>query len=182
MQLDDPEARTRFLALFEEVAGDVYVWATVRVLPELRRRLDPEDIVQEVCFRAYNTFSSFDAARGTFRGWVFGIANFTLLQELRRLRRSRHADLGSRLSSVLRGVPDAATTLCRRLAKREQVQALLAQLETLDGPDRELVLLRGIEGLPHAEVADRLGVTESAAETRWRRMRTRLADWFGQAE
>jgi RNA polymerase sigma-70 factor (ECF subfamily) len=155
-----------------ELHDDVCAWAELQLQPPLRQRLDPDDLVQEVWSRACADFARFDPTRGSFRSWLFGIAYHVLKQQLRtwqrRWRREHGPDAGAEPA-------DPRTSIGTRLARSERVERLLARLADLDAADRALVMHRGLEGLPHAEVARRLRITAETAESRWRRLRERLA-------
>jgi DNA-directed RNA polymerase specialized sigma24 family protein len=71
-------------------------------------------------------------------------------------------------------VPYPATTVVTGLARDESRRRLLAAVDAMAETDRRLVLWRGLEGLPYAEVASRLGIAVAAAESRWRRVCQRL--------
>jgi len=58
----------------------------------------------------------------------------------------------------------------------ERTQALLDLTATLGEEERKLLLHRGLEGLPHGEMAEILGVDREAAMKRWQRLRKRLED------
>ena len=49
------------------------------------------------------------------------------------------------------------------------------RLIKLEPQDRELLLLRGLEGLPYEQAARQLGIAAPAARKRWERLRGRLA-------
>lgn len=165
-----------FASLYARIAPALYAWARLRVHSELRQHLDPEDLVQEVCIRAYERFDSYDDARSIFRAWLFGIANNVLRESLNQMRKqSRHRATGAeRDSAWLERVPTEATSVSRRVAKNEGLRDFVSQLEKLDDDDKRHLIYRGLEGLRHAEVASLLGLTVDAAEKRWQRLLKRL--------
>jgi RNA polymerase sigma-70 factor (ECF subfamily) len=164
-----------FARLHRELADDLSVWASLQVRAPLRRRLDPEDLTQEIWSRAYRDLPHFDAARGTFRAWLFGIAYNVLRKQLRSYhRRWRREDSGSTAAAAGASMVDQATSVGTRLLRSERAGTLLASIEALPEIDRQLVIYRGLEQLPYAEVGARLGLSAEAAESRWRRVRERL--------
>jgi RNA polymerase sigma-70 factor (ECF subfamily) len=163
---------TTFAQLHRELHDDLCAWAELQLQTPLRERLEPDDLVQEVWSRACANFARFDPTQGSFRGWLFGIAYHVLKQQLRNWqRRWRREDLRGATPERI----DDATSVASRLSRSERVTMLLERVRGLMPADRELVLYRGLEGLPHAEVAQRLGLTPENAETRWRRLREQLA-------
>ena len=73
-----------FDALFRESGRDLYAY--VRTL--LGDDASAEDVTALAYERAYRKRASFDAGRGSQRGWLFGIARNAALDELRRRKRS----------------------------------------------------------------------------------------------
>ncbi|MBI5435172.1 MAG: sigma-70 family RNA polymerase sigma factor [Planctomycetes bacterium] len=155
------------------VAPAIYGWATMRIPPNLRARLDPEDLLQEVLCRMMLSSSGFDPALGSFRSWAFGFARRVLHEALRRCAREGAA--GPRLSLTdAAQLPAEATSLTRRIAKDEMLRIFSARVGELDDGDRRLLLLRGLEGLDHLAIARELGVSSTAVAKRWQRLRERL--------
>ena len=73
-----------FDALYRESARDLYAY--VRTL--LGDDASAEDVTALAFERAYRRRATFDARRGSERGWLFGIARNAALDELRRRKRS----------------------------------------------------------------------------------------------
>ena len=167
-----------FAHLYERVAPAVYAWARLRIRPEQRRRLDPEDVVQEVWCRAVTRFDSFDAEQTPFRAWIFRVAKYVLLEAFRSLRKTSPLGLPQDGDGVPSPdtFPDDATSLTQRVARNEELRAFLAYVETLDDHERDLVIHCGLEGLGYDEVATRLGLSRDAAKKRWQRLRARLVE------
>ena len=70
-----------------------------------------------------------------------------------------------------------------RQADRREQSALLAEaLGRLDEDDREVLVLRHLEGLTFPEVARRLGRTEDSVKKRWPRALVRLRQAFRGGE
>lgn len=170
----DVEALPR---VYARLAPAVAVWCEMQVRPGVRPLIDPEDLSQEVWLRVCRELSRFDPARGAFRAWVFGIARRVVLEALRRAMAATVSPGGS--SSQLRGVRDPATTMLRALMRQDDVRRLWATVAQLDEESRTLFLYRGLEGLPHAVVGKRLGISGDAVEIRWRRLRERLRRELG---
>ncbi len=146
-------------ALYRSSAGDVYAY--VRSL--LRDDAAAEEVVAVAFERAIRRARRYDPRRGTPRAWLYGIARNAALDELRRGRRR----------AALPQEPEAPgeEDLAEDAARRATVRAALA---TLEPRDREVVALRFHGGLSQAELAQVLGVSETAAATRLHRAVTRL--------
>src|SRR5215213_11602250 len=76
-------ARLDFEALYRAARDDVFAY----VATLLRDRAAAEDVTALAFERAYRKHRSFDARRGSARGWLFGIARNAALDELRRRKR-----------------------------------------------------------------------------------------------
>ena len=171
----DDDARARFATQFAQTAPLLFAWAGCRIGRELRQRIDPEDLVQEVGVRACQRAADYDPGRGTFRQWLLGFANRVWLETLRELGRDplgprRRLGGDSRLPSVL----DSVTTISRRVANDESARTCRARIDELDVEDRKLLVALGIEGLTHGEAGALLGIGEDACRKRWQRLRDRL--------
>jgi RNA polymerase sigma factor (sigma-70 family) len=157
-------ATRSFDALYRDSARDLYAY--VRTL--LGDDASAEDVTALAFERAYRRRATFDARRGTQRGWLFAIARNAALDELRRRRRS--APLVGELSDVTAPAPDEEADLAVR---RTTVRAALAALPPRD---RELVALKFHGGLTNADLAAVLGTSKSNAATRVHRAVTKLRE------
>lgn len=176
---EDPRC---FTELYARIAPAVYAWVRLRLGSSARERLDPEDVVQEVWLRAAKAFTQFDPQRGSFRGWIFQVTKYTLLDTFRRLAAGEPAAVqGASKSGVRRGgfdlsqVPDEVTSFTRRIAREEGLQSLFEELEALPEEERELLVICGLEGRPASEAALQLGLGHEAVRKRWLRLRQRMA-------
>jgi RNA polymerase sigma-70 factor (ECF subfamily) len=141
----------------------------------LARRLvsnddDALDVVQDAYLRAYRSLHKF-RGDAQFTTWMYRITANCASTYLGRRRRHQHDDLGEHLDVVdTRPENDpavAADTSSLRDRLEEAVAALPPRL-------RAVVVLRDIYDLGHAEIADHLGISESAAKVRLHRARRRL--------
>ncbi len=166
-----------FVSLFQAVALPLHAWAVVRLVSTIRKLVDPEDLVQEICCRAYERFSTFEPSRGSFRAWVFGIAYNVLKETMTRgSRPGDRANYPARSSAPgISAVPDETTSVLRRVARDEAFAQFLARVLELDEEDRRMVLYRGLEGMTFPEIAALTGASLSAVEKRWQRLSSRLS-------
>jgi len=54
--------RSAFNTLFQRAGGRVFVYVNSRMGEALRRRVDPEDLLQEVYVEAFRSFDTFEEA------------------------------------------------------------------------------------------------------------------------
>src|SRR5438270_107087 len=143
----------RFEALYRSARADLYAY----VATLLRDPAAAEDITALAFERAYRRRRSFDRRRGEERAWLFGIARNAALDELRRRQRVAALAVDPQDTPGV-GPEDVADVALRRTAVRTALGALSAR-------DRELIALKFHAGLPNAEIARVLGISESNAGT-----------------
>ncbi len=175
---DTPRRRMdpRFEALFAEVAPALFAWAELRIRPNLRARLDPQDLVQEVWIRGMQGFTRFDERGVSFRAWAFRIGKNILMEALRATRNDIVDTPGGVTSRMLalERVPQDVTSFTQHLAREESVRAFLDEAGALSEVDRMLVVHCGLEGETCAQAAVKLGISEDAAIKRWQRLKAKL--------
>ncbi|HET8929530.1 MAG TPA: sigma-70 family RNA polymerase sigma factor [Acidimicrobiales bacterium] len=151
-------------------AFDELVRRTYRETYTLALRLvgdpdDARDVTQESYLRAFRGLKSF-RGDAQFTTWLYRITANRAATHLRRRIRNRHDPLTDDLwaSEVTDGAP----------AQIELRHELTQALNTLPPKLRSVVVLRDVYGLPHAEIARELSISESAAKVRLHRARKKL--------
>lgn len=175
-------AAPTFPELYPALAPALHAWACMRLAAGERTRVAPEDLTQEVWLRACQVFPRFDPARMPFRAWLFAVAKNVLLEVRRRVREQRpeQAAFGSTTRIVaLDQVPEEVTSVSRRLAKAEDLQRFVDRLQRLPAIELQTVLHCGLEGMPQAEAAARLGELPATTAKRWQRLRDEMRTWGG---
>jgi RNA polymerase sigma factor (sigma-70 family) len=128
----------------------------------LSRRLgdpsDIEDIVQEAMLRVVRA-TAVQAALNP-EAFLFHVAG-NLIRDRARRRRTLQAMLenSSQLSETVEGRSPE-----RVLQARQTLGLVVEALAKLDEPARDAFVLHRLEGLSHAEIADRFGVSVSSVE------------------
>jgi RNA polymerase sigma-70 factor (ECF subfamily) len=123
------------------------------------------DVTQEVFVTAWRNRARFDPAKGTLRSWLFGIARFKVLGELRR-RPPLHAvgDPAEERERIDRSDVD-------RLADRLVLEDAMAGLSDRS---RELLRLAYVEDLTHTQIAERTKLPLGTVKSDIRRALARL--------
>ncbi|TAH34900.1 MAG: sigma-70 family RNA polymerase sigma factor [Planctomycetota bacterium] len=112
-----------------------------------------------------------------FRHWLYEAALFKL-RNRHRYYRARKRDAAAERSGAA-SAPADTTGPGSKVRRREQQERLAAALQLLPEPEREIVRLAHLEGLAHAAIAERLGITESHSRTRLARALAKLGRLVG---
>jgi RNA polymerase sigma-70 factor (ECF subfamily) len=135
-----------FTALVEELAPELQAFVAARA----RSAAMVDEVVQNAFVTAWECLADYEA-RGSFAGWVKGIARNHLLEELRRVRRSLpDGDLAERLV-----VEDCLGDLERTDEQAESSRRLHDCLERLPERTQRLIRLRYWDDEPLADLAQR---------------------------
>ncbi len=165
----------------DRAAFDRFVQRHVASLHRLARAFvesdaDAQDVVQESFLAAYRSAGTYREELGTARTWLFSIAR----NQARRARRTSRERVPRRPlddeSVVSLGVdagwgaelPDVD------FARAEQIERLAQAFAALREEDREILILRDLEGLAGEQVAGLLGSSIAAMKSRLHRARLRL--------
>ena len=130
-----------------------------------------EDVMVEGFLKVFGKIDQF-SGEGSFEGWIRRIMVNEALGYLRKQKRI----LEDTLSDEANNIPDYA------LADQNlETQELLALIEALPTGYRTVFNLYAIEGYPHIEIAQMLGITESTSKSQLHRARALLQkmvlDW-----
>ena len=177
----DEDLMQQLAAGRQEALGPLYSRYAARIFSLAVQSLDratAEEIVQEVFLAVWRKAATFAAERGTFRAWLFQIAHYRILNELR--RRSRRPQLEEDPDGVrLEQSPDPMPGPDEIVAGEAQRVEVHGALEALPQAQRRAVELAFLEGLTHEQVATKLAVPLGTTKTRIRaglqKLRVRLA-------
>jgi RNA polymerase sigma-70 factor (ECF subfamily) len=141
----------------------------------LRNYAEAEEITQEVFVKVFRSIRSFTGRSSLFT-WVHRIAVNECYSALRRRKLTVSLDTSSpdnTGSTVLQSRPDPSPSCDAVVLHREYLNQLL---QAIPEEDRHLLMLRGVEGLSMAELAEATGRSEKSVKTRLFRARRRLAN------
>ncbi len=162
----DPRATRRLL---DGVSGTVYRFG----VSFCRDPHDAEDVMQDV-------FAALASSLGSFRGdaslssWAYVVARRACARRRRHraAERDRVASLDSpREGGGAREVADERGDPARLTEARELREVLERAIRDLPGAQRDVLMLRDVEGLPTREVARMLGMNQRAVKSRLHRAR-----------
>jgi RNA polymerase sigma-70 factor (ECF subfamily) len=135
-----------------------------------RSRAVAEDLFQHTFLRLAERGAGL-AVDSELRAWLFSVARNAFHSHARTQSREARADRAAD--------PSVSGALVESGLVLNELEAALASLTT---DDRELLLLVGVEGLSHAEVAELLAVDAVTLRKRLSRARARLADALDSAD
>ena len=131
------------------------------------------ELMAETFATALGRISAYDAARGTGRAWLFGIANNQFRQWLRRGRVSDRAR--RRLALPRPELDEVDIERIEALVDFAPLQGALADaLAALPQAQRDAVIMRVAYDVPYPEIAEKLGCTVNNARVRVSRALDRL--------
>jgi RNA polymerase sigma-70 factor (ECF subfamily) len=149
-----------------------------------RRPEDAEDVLQDTLLAMARTVRDFRGA-SSVSTWLYTIARSFCIKKRRRSKFAPPAEvsLDSDRTEAVAEVPDKGLTP-DRLVESHEIQAELERaVASLPAPQREVLVLRDIEGLSAAEVAEITGLSVDAVKSRLHRaratVRERLAPFLG---
>jgi RNA polymerase sigma-70 factor, ECF subfamily len=169
----------------------------IRLDKDLGRRVDASDVVQDVLLKASQRLGEY--LRNPvlpFHLWLRQIAHDHVINAHRHHRAAgkRSMDRERVLSTstaqkfndcssfdIAMQLRDQALTPAAEFIRQELQIRFQTALELLDGPDREIVVLRHFEQLSNSEAAQVLGLSEAAAGMRHLRALRKLRSILGES-
>ena len=137
-----------------------------------------EDVVQDAVLRAFRAFGQFRG--GSPRAWLFAI--------VRNCCRTAQAGRGGHVSLVisesalsdeaaaeLSNAPDPGPTPEEEVFRKADINRVRSAIEAIPEPFRETIVLRDLEDLSYAEIAEVTGVPVGTVMSRLSRARAMLA-------
>ena len=155
---------------FDEIVRRTYVDTYTLAVRLTASEEDARDVVQESYLRAWKGIRRF-RGDAQFSTWMYRITANCASTYLGRRRRHRHDELDEEVT-----VPDLHPDHDPAMAAdasllRDRLEVAIAELPPRL---RAVVVLRDIYDMNHAEIADELGISESAAKVRLHRARRKL--------
>lgn len=140
--------------------------AYARHMLRARGQSAAEDVVQDVLIRAYRALRA-DSRPMALRAWLYRIAHNRCLDELR----------GERPSAELFDdeIAGSAEDPVAAVGRRERLRELVGDIQSLPAQQRSALVIREIDGLSYAELAEALDTTVPAIKSLLVRARMNLA-------
>jgi len=133
---------------------------------------DAEDAVQEVFMKIYSKVSSFDG-RSKIGTWLYRIAVNVCIDHVRRIKVRRFNTLSVEEGSFNK-LPEKGNEVERSVTSDEVNTITRNAITRLSPKLRTVVVLRDLQGFPHAKIADILGCSKGTVSSRLNRGRLKL--------
>lgn len=169
----------RFETLIERYHDEIYsyLWRLLDGAARVDRSTDAHDLTQEVFLRAYRAYPRLRAGSNA-RAWLYKIATNCAYTLLKRSRSRPVETLPAWGEAGDLAADDPSPDDLASLG--ESLEALRGAIIALPPRQQAALLLRYVQGLEYAEVADVLGCSEEAARANVyqaiRRLRSRLTN------
>lgn len=135
-----------------------------RVLAHARRVLgnsaDAEDVVQDAMIRLWKIAPNWRQGEAKVSTWLYKVVVNLCTDRLRSQKTRAHLNIDLTPEPAEPGL-----TAVERMTDRERVNALDAALARLPDRQRQAVVLRHLEGLGNAEIAEIMGIGVEAVES-----------------
>lgn len=156
-------------AAFRDVYSKYIKRVHAYILRRVRNHHDAEDLTAQVFVQALNHLDPKEAGSPELASWLFTSARNASVNHARRRK----------FVISIEELPEATATPeeldpGRAVLNEEQTEALLAAVSRLPEERRRALILRFVEQLPHSEIAEALGRSESSARVLLHRTVARL--------
>jgi RNA polymerase sigma-70 factor (ECF subfamily) len=176
--------------LLEAYRAYLALLARLQLGRRLPGKVSPSDLVQETFLRAHRDFAQFrGATEKELAGWLRQILATRLAMQVRRYQGTRRRDV--RLEQALvdeleqssqaldRGLAAPQSSPSQQAVRRERAVRLADALQRLPESQREVVILRQLEGLKFPAVAERMGRSLDSVKHLWTRALAQLRRELG---
>ncbi|QDV70047.1 ECF RNA polymerase sigma factor SigW [Rosistilla carotiformis] len=140
---------------------------------QVGNRDDAEDLMQETLAQAYFKLNTF-AGKSSFFTWMYRIAfNLTITKRRKRRLESTHTQTNIELAPTPQ---DPARSADQQMADAEQVDRLRHAIGCLEAGRRTVLVMRDIDGMDYAEIAEVLAIPKGTVRSRLHRARLDLRE------
>jgi RNA polymerase sigma-70 factor (ECF subfamily) len=163
---------------FGELVKRHHHWCVGLASGILRDRGDAEDEAQNAYWNAFQHLSQYQG-EAEFSTWLARIVVNQCLMFIRTRRRARFLHLDAGIPGFPSGsidLPSPRLDPEGEVGRRQLQEVLHREIRSIPALLRNVVVLRDVEELPIVEVADRLGISVSAAKSRLLRARIELRE------
>jgi RNA polymerase sigma-70 factor (ECF subfamily) len=177
---------------FQQFRSYLYLLARAHIGPRHRAKLDPSDIVQQSLLDAHQNQDQFRGTSDAERmAWLKQILANNLADAVRGLARAKRdiarerpldAQVGDSFTRVEGWLAAIQSSPSQQAVRSEELLRLADALTSLLEPQREAIVLHHLQGLPLAEVGERLDKTPAAVAGLLHRGLQRLREVMSENE
>jgi len=170
---------TAYRGLVEKYQGRVYAM----VYGMIRNREDARDITQEAFVKAYKNLKSF-RLESSFYTWLYRIAMNLAIDFTRKKKRQGTTSFDEAVAS--RDGDGGISELhhedspVKKLERKEVFKQIMDALEKLPADQKQVILLRELEGLSYKEISDVMDIPEGTVMSRLFYARKKLQKLLAQ--
>jgi RNA polymerase sigma-70 factor (ECF subfamily) len=183
------DCRDRLFTLCRSYLGFV---ARSQVETWLQRKVDASDLVQQTMLEAHCGFDRFEgSSEKEFLAWLRKILSHNAADFVRRYRGTAKRAAGREVpfrdpaATDAFGAPEPAApgnTPSQEFLQLDNELRVTAALESLSPDYQEVIVLRNLERLPFADVAERMGRSRPAVQMLWMRAIKKLQETMEKQE
>lgn len=166
--------------LCHRLTPSIFLWIELYLRGAFKSRLATEDVVQEVWVRIFQLMPKTQPDKGSIRSWIWSVTR-NVVHEAKRKACAKPTSpasprwLGSQEGNAANEILAEQTSMTGRLHRLESAQLIREVVERLSEEQRQLLRLCGLEGRSVPEAAAILGLSRTAVEKRWQRLRAALS-------
>jgi RNA polymerase sigma-70 factor (ECF subfamily) len=158
----------------------------------LRRKLEPEDIFQEVSADAVRAHGAMDLAERDPFSWLCQLAERRIIDAHRRFFDAQKRDAGREVNlggggdstetpGIINLLVASMTTPSQAFSRNARELRVQTAVATLPEEQREVLRLRYVEGWPTKQIAEKLGKSDVAIRVMLTRTVQKLQEMLGEA-
>jgi RNA polymerase sigma-70 factor (family 1) len=142
----------------------------------LKSKEEAEEVVQDVFLKIWNNRSTLKPEL-SFRSYLFTISYRHITEKFRKINRERQY-----LHEITETVVDFTDELDERSSYQSMLQLVEQLIEKLPARQREVLLMRKMEGIPVNEIAGKLGIAPKTVEQHYTQALKNLKTSLSRAE
>ena len=186
----DPQALAEFI---EQHRRQLFAFVDRQLGAGLRRKLEPEDIVQEVSAEAVKSLAAIDFGDRDPFSWLCQLAERKIIDSHRRFFEAQKRDAGreigfgsgtdsARGGGIMHLLVASLTTPSQAFSRNAKEARMQEAIQQLPEDYRKALQLRYVDGLPSKEIAEKLGKSDAAVRVMLTRSLKKLQDMLGVGE
>jgi RNA polymerase sigma-70 factor (ECF subfamily) len=141
-----------FEALYIHYMKAIYRYIFFRVGDEIHA----EDLTEETFVRAWEALPNYQQRKHPFSSWLYRIAHNLIIDHYRRIKPVPISN------GLMRTYSDPAESMDHMVHRKNEIRLLINAVQKLNELEREIVLLRFVEGLSHKEISAMVGRSQTS--------------------